>query len=76
MRKRASVAGTTLRTRPTDGPRGKAAICAQVVEHVWPLVEDGTIRPIIDTTFALEDASAAHERMTSGDHTGKLLLTV
>ncbi|SFB93879.1 putative NAD(P)H quinone oxidoreductase, PIG3 family [Nocardioides terrae] len=76
MRKRASVAGTTLRSRPSDGPRGKAAICAEVVEHVWPLVEDGTIRPIIDATFPLEQAAAAHERMTSGEHTGKLLLTV
>jgi putative PIG3 family NAD(P)H quinone oxidoreductase len=76
MRKRASVAGTTLRSRPTDGPRGKAAICAEVVEHVWPLVEKGVIRPVIDTTFPLEQAAAAHERMTSGEHTGKLLLTV
>ena len=76
MRKRASVTGTTLRSRPTDGPRGKAAICAEVVEHVWPLVESGAIRPIIDATYPLEDAAGAHERMTSGEHTGKLLLTV
>jgi NADPH:quinone reductase-like Zn-dependent oxidoreductase len=41
MRKRASVTGTTLRSRPSDGPRGKAAVCAEVVEHVWPLVESG-----------------------------------
>jgi putative PIG3 family NAD(P)H quinone oxidoreductase len=76
MRKRASVIGTTLRSRPTDGPRGKAAICAEVVAHVWPLVEQGAIRPIVDTTFPLDRAAAAHERMTSGEHTGKLLLTV
>jgi putative PIG3 family NAD(P)H quinone oxidoreductase len=76
LRKRASVTGTTLRSRPTEGPRGKAAICAEVVEQVWPLVEEGTIRPVVDTTFPLEQASAAHERMTSGEHTGKLLLTV
>jgi NADPH:quinone reductase-like Zn-dependent oxidoreductase len=76
MRKRASVVGTTLRSRPTDGPRGKAAICAEVVAHVWPLVEQGAIRPIVDTTFPLDRAAAAHERMTSGEHTGKLLLTV
>ncbi|GAB7005028.1 NAD(P)H-quinone oxidoreductase [Nocardioides sp. AN3] len=76
MRKRASVTGTTLRSRPTDGPRGKAAVCAEVVEHVWPLVERGTIRPIIDRTYPLDEARQAHERMTSGDHTGKLLLTV
>ncbi|GAA1950276.1 NAD(P)H-quinone oxidoreductase [Nocardioides panacihumi] len=74
MRKRASVIGTTLRSRPTDGPRGKSAICAEVVEHVWPLVEAGKVRPIIDGVFPLEQAAAAHERMTSGDHTGKLLL--
>jgi putative PIG3 family NAD(P)H quinone oxidoreductase len=76
MRKRASVIGTTLRSRPTDGPRGKAAICAEVVEHVWPLVASGAIRPIIDRTYPLDQAGAAHERMTSGEHTGKLLLTV
>lgn len=76
MRKRASVAGTTLRSRPTDGPRGKAAVCAEVVEHVWPLVEAGRIRPIIDTTIPLDRAREAHERMTSGEHTGKLLLTL
>ena len=76
MRKRASVIGTTLRSRPTDGPRGKAAICAEVVAHVWPLVEEGAIRPIVDTTFPMDRATAAHERMTSGEHTGKLLLTV
>jgi putative PIG3 family NAD(P)H quinone oxidoreductase len=76
MRKRASVIGTTLRSRPTDGPRGKAAICAEVVEQVWPLVENGAIRPIIDRAFPLDEASAAHERMTSGGHSGKLLLTI
>ncbi|MDH2412962.1 NAD(P)H-quinone oxidoreductase [Nocardioides sp. CER19] len=76
MRKRGSVMGTTLRSRPTDGPRGKAAICAEVVEHVWPLMEAGTIRPLVDTTFPLARAAAAHERMTSGAHSGKLLLTV
>lgn len=76
MRKRASVIGTTLRSRPVDGPRGKAAICAEVVEHVWPLVADGRIRPIIDTTLPLAQAAAAHRRMTSGEHTGKLLLTL
>jgi putative PIG3 family NAD(P)H quinone oxidoreductase len=76
MRKRASVGGTTLRSRRTDGPRGKAAICAAVVEQVWPLIEGGAIRPIIDATYPLDRAAAAHERMTAGDHTGKLLLTI
>jgi putative PIG3 family NAD(P)H quinone oxidoreductase len=75
MRKRGAVIGTMLRSRPTEGRRGKAAICAEVVAHVWPLVEEGAIRPIIDTTFPMEQAAAAHERMASGEHTGKLLLT-
>src|SRR5690606_29721957 len=69
MRKRGAVIGTTLRSRPTDGPRGKAAICAEVAQHVWPLVESGAIRPIIDRTFPLEQAGAAHELMTAGVHT-------
>ena len=71
MRKRAAVVATTLRARPSSE---KATICRAVVEHVWPLVADGTIRAIIDTTMPLADAAAAHRRMESGEHTGKIVL--
>src|SRR3954471_314342 len=71
MRKRAAIVATTLRARPTAE---KGTICRAVVEHVWPLVADGTIRPIVDTTLPLAEAAEAHRRMGSGSHTGKIVL--
>jgi len=71
MRKRAAVIATTLRARPVAE---KAAICRAVTEHVWPLVADGTIRAIVDTTMPLAEAAEAHRRMESGGHTGKIVL--
>ena len=72
LRKRGAVIATSLRARPVEG---KSAICAGVVEHVWPLVADGSVRPIVHTTMPLAEARAAHELMESGSHTGKILLT-
>jgi NADPH:quinone reductase-like Zn-dependent oxidoreductase len=73
LRKRAAVIGTTLRARPVEE---KSAICASVVEHVWPLVADGSVRPVVGRTMPLEEVAAAHELMESGEHSGKILLTV
>ncbi len=73
LRKRGAVIATALRSRPVAE---KAAICAAVVEHVWPLVADGTIRPVVGTTMPLADAGRAHALMESGTHAGKILLTV
>ena len=72
LRKRGAVIATSLRGRP---PEEKARICASVAEHVWPLVADGSVRAVIDRTMPLEDVVAAHERMESGEHTGKIVLT-
>ena len=72
LRKRGAVIATALRSRPVPE---KSAICASVVEHVWPLVAEGLVRPIVHTTMPLDDVAAAHELMESGDHTGKILLT-
>ncbi len=72
MAKRAAVIGTTLRARPVHE---KAAICAAVVEHVWPLVAEGRVRPVVHASYPLAQASRAHEVMESGSHVGKLLLT-
>jgi len=72
MRKRGSVIAATLRARPLDQ---KSAICADVVEHVWPLVADGQVRPVVHTILPLADAAAAHALMESSDHIGKILLT-
>jgi putative PIG3 family NAD(P)H quinone oxidoreductase len=73
LRKRGAVIATSLRARPTEE---KAAICAAVVEHVWPLVAAGRVRPIVERTIPLEEVRAAHELMESGEHTGKILLTL
>lgn len=72
LRKRGAVIATSLRARPVEG---KSAICAGVVEHVWPLVADGKVRPVVHTTMPLAEAAAAHALMESGDHSGKILLT-
>ena len=72
MRKRAAVHATTLRARPLEERR---AIVAAVRESVWPLVADGTVRPVVDEVVPLAEAARAHERMTASGHIGKLLLT-
>ena len=74
--KRVRVIGTALRGRPLDGPTGKAAIVAAVVESVWPMIADGRVRPVIGATFPIERAGEAHALLDSGDVTGKVLLTV
>jgi putative PIG3 family NAD(P)H quinone oxidoreductase len=73
LRKRGAVIATSLRGRPAAD---KAAICASVVENVWPLVADGTVRPIVHTAMPLEDVAAAHALMESSDHIGKIVLTL
>ncbi|MDF1604632.1 NAD(P)H-quinone oxidoreductase [Nocardioides sp. YIM 152315] len=73
MSRNGAVIGTLLRPRPAEE---KAAICASVVEHVWPLVAEGLVRPIVGRSFPLGEAAAAHAFMESGEHSGKILLTV
>jgi len=72
MRRRGAVIATSLRARP---PAEKAAICASVVEHVWPLVADGSVRTLVHTTLPLEKVAEAHRAMEAGDHTGKIVVT-
>jgi NADPH:quinone reductase-like Zn-dependent oxidoreductase len=72
MRKRAAVTATSLRARPVEE---KAAICASVVEHVWPLVADGSVRTLVHATLPLEDAREGHRMMEAGEHVGKIVLT-
>ncbi len=73
LAKRAAVLATSLRSRPEAE---KAAIVASVVEHVWPLIADGAVRPIIHTRLPLDQAAQAHELVESSVHIGKVLLTV
>jgi putative PIG3 family NAD(P)H quinone oxidoreductase len=71
MAKRGSVSATTLRARPAAD---KARIVRAVRDRVWPLVDAGTIRPVIHTTLRMAEAMKAHRLMESGDHIGKILL--
>lgn len=71
LRKRAAVIATSLRARPAAE---KAAIVRQVRELVWPLLADGTIRPVVHARFPLAQATRAHEVLESSAHVGKLLL--
>jgi putative PIG3 family NAD(P)H quinone oxidoreductase len=71
LRKRATLFATTLRSRP---PADKAAIVAEVREHVWPIIEAGTVRPVIDRALPMQDAAQAHRVIEAGAHIGKVLL--
>jgi len=73
MRKRAWLTGSTLRPRT---PVEKGAIAAELKRHVWPLLEAGTVKPIIYKVFPLALASEAHRLMEAGTHIGKLVLDV
>ncbi len=73
LTKRAAVMATSLRARPTAE---KAAIVSAMVAQVWPLVADGTVRPIIHATYPLEEVRAAHQVLEDSSHTGKVLLTL
>ncbi|AJE83927.1 MULTISPECIES: NAD(P)H-quinone oxidoreductase [Streptomyces] len=72
LAKRGAVTATSLRTRPVAE---KSAIIAAVREHVWPLVEAGQIRPVIDRRIPLSQAAEGHRVLDSGSHIGKVLLT-
>ena len=73
MQRRLTLTGSTLRTRPIAE---KGAIAAALRQHVWPLLEAGTVSPKIHATFALREAAEAHRVMESGAHIGKLVLVV
>jgi putative PIG3 family NAD(P)H quinone oxidoreductase len=72
LRKCAAVIATSLRGRPTGE---KAAIVAAVREHVWPLIEAGTVRPVVHRTFPLAQAADAHRELEASTNIGKILLT-
>lgn len=76
LKKRGSVIATNLRGRPVDGPIGKSAVIAGVLDHTWPLVEAGRVRPIIDRTYPLEQARQAHQHLEDSAAIGKVLLTL
>jgi putative PIG3 family NAD(P)H quinone oxidoreductase len=71
LAKRLSVHATTLRSRPLEE---KAAIVSGVLEQVWPLVEQGVVRPVVDRSVPMRNAAEAHRVMETSAHTGKILL--
>jgi NADPH:quinone reductase-like Zn-dependent oxidoreductase len=74
MSKRASVHATTLRARPATGHGGKAEIVAAVRHDIWPDVERGAIRPIVDRRLPMSRAADAHRVVEASEHIGKVLL--
>jgi NADPH2:quinone reductase len=73
LRRRLTITGSTLRPRPVAF---KAQIARELRERVWPLLEAGTIKPVIYRTFPLEEAAGAHTLMESSAHVGKIMLNV
>lgn len=73
LTKRAAIIGTTLRARSIEE---KSTIMEGVRGHVWPLVANGAVKPMVDKTFPLAQVAAAHAYFDSGEHVGKVLLTI
>lgn len=72
LRRRLTVTGSTLRPRSLAF---KQAIAQACLKNVWPLIEQGRIKPVIHSTFAAQDAAKAHALMESNQHVGKIVLT-
>ncbi|HWV27929.1 MAG TPA: NAD(P)H-quinone oxidoreductase [Aeromicrobium sp.] len=73
LAKRAAVMATSLRARPAEE---KAAIVSAMVAQVWPLLADGTVRPIVHRTLPLDDVREAHQIVEDSSHIGKVLLAL
>lgn len=73
MMKRLILTGSTLRARSTAF---KASIADQLERLVWPVIDEGGIKPVIDSVFPLNEAAKAHKRMESSAHMGKIVLTI
>ncbi|WCT72799.1 NAD(P)H-quinone oxidoreductase [Sphingomonas naphthae] len=73
MQKRLVLTGSTLRARDLAF---KALVADEIAQMVWPHVADGSLRPVIDATFPLAEASKAHARLDAGEHVGKIVLTI
>lgn len=73
LAKRGSIIAASLRARPVEE---KAGIVAAVREHVWPWVESGAVRPVVDRVLPMRDAAEAHRAVEAGDNVGKVVLTL
>jgi putative PIG3 family NAD(P)H quinone oxidoreductase len=73
LTRRLTITGSTLRSRTVEE---KGAIAAALRREVWPLLEQGRVKPVVHRTFPLADAAAAHQLMESSEHVGKIVLLV
>jgi len=73
MQKRLRLSGSTMKARP---PAEKARLAANIERNVWPKIEAGAFRPVMDQTFPLDAVADAHRRMEAGAHVGKIVLSV
>ena len=73
MRRRLTLTGSTLRPRSIEF---KTMVADEIARTVWPYVESGRLKPVIDSRFPLERAAEAHARMEAGDHVGKIVLDI
>lgn len=73
LNKRASVHATSLRGRPESQ---KSAICSEVTDCIWPMIEADKIHPVVDSVVPIADVAAAHARMEESAHIGKIILTI
>ena len=73
MRRRLTLTGSTLRPRPIEF---KTMVADEITKTVWPYVAGGRLRPVIDSSFPLTEAAAAHARMEAGEHVGKIVLEI
>ena len=73
MRRRLTLSGSTLRPRSNQF---KALLAQEIAQNAWPLVAEGLLRPVMDRSFPLAEAAAAHARMEAGEHVGKIVLEV
>jgi len=73
MRRRLTLTGSTLRPRPVEF---KTMVANEIAHTVWPYVEGGRLKPVIDSVFPLAQAAEAHARMEAGEHVGKIVLEI
>ncbi len=73
MARRLTLTGSTLRARSDDF---KALLAQEIAAYAWPMVAEGTLRPVMDSAFPLHEAAKAHAHMEAGAHMGKIVLKV
>jgi NADPH:quinone reductase-like Zn-dependent oxidoreductase len=71
MRRRLTLTGSFLRPRSVEF---KSMVAEEIVRTVWPYVEGGKLKPVIDSVFPIDRAAEAHARMEAGEHVGKIVL--